>query len=400
MFAVPAPQKPLNDSHMLITRLRLKNWRNFKNLDVPLRNRTYVIGANASGKSNLLDVFRFLRDICKPAGGGLQKAIEDRGGLTKLRCLQARTDNEVEIHVAISEEADSEPMWEYTLAFKPEGKGLHRVLITREIVTQAGKAVPVLSRPDNKDKRDLLRLTQTALEQINSNTDFRDVADFFRETTYLHLVPQLLKHTEIGARILEGDPFGQGLLQRIAKTSQKTRDARLRRIQQSLEKAVPQFNQLKFEQDKITGLPHLMASYQHWRTHGAWQREDQFSDGTLRLLGLLWMLQESNSLLLLEEPELSLNDAIVAHIPLMIDRVLRKQKTFGRQVIITTHSEALLRNPIDGRAILLLEPANDGTLARVANEKELKLLSSGLSPADVLLPKTRPQGIDQLGLFA
>ena len=112
------------------------------------------------------------------------------------------------------------------------------------------------------------------------------------------------------------------------------------------------------------------------------------------------MLQESNSLLLSEEPELSLNDAIVAHIPLMIDRVLRKQKTFGRQVIITTHSEALLRNPLDGRAILLLEPASDGTLARVANDTELQLMSSGLSPAEVLLPKTHPHGIDQLGLFS
>lgn len=385
---------------MLITRLKLKNWRNFKNFDVPLRSRTYVIGANASGKSNLLDVFRFLRDICKPAGGGLQKAIEDRGGLTKLRCLQARTDNEVEIYVAISEDVDSEPSWEYTLAFKPEGKGLHRILVTREIVKRRGRATAVLNRPESKDKTDTLRLTQTAIEQINSNSDFREVADFFRETTYLHLVPQLLKHGEIGARIVEGDPFGQGLLQRIAKTPQKTRDARLRRIQQSLEKAVPQFNQLKFEQDKVTGLPHLMASYQHWRTHGAWQREDQFSDGTLRLLGLLWMLQESNSLLLLEEPELSLNDSIVAHIPLMIDRVLRKQKAFGRQVIITTHSEALLRNPLDGKAIILLEPASDGTIARVADDTELQLMSSGLSPADVLLPKTHPQGIDQLGLFA
>ncbi|WP_373981071.1 AAA family ATPase [Achromobacter sp. JD417] len=384
---------------MLITRLKLKNWRNFKNLDIPLRSRTYIIGANASGKSNLLDVFRFLRDICRPAGGGLQKAIEDRGGLKKLRCLQARTDNEIEIHVEISEEADSPAIWEYTLAFKPEGKGLHRVLVTREIVTRAGRSEPVLRRPDKEDGKDVLRRTQTAIEQINSNTQFRDVADFFSETTYLHLVPQLLKHSEIASRIVEGDPFGQGLLQRIAKTPQKTRDARLRRIQQSLEKAVPQFNQLRFEQDKITGLPHLMASYQHWRTHGAWQREDQFSDGTLRLLGLLWMLQESNSLLLLEEPELSLNDAIVAHIPLMIDRVLRKQKAFGRQVIITTHSEALLGNPLDGRAIILLEPAPDGTLARIANTTELALMQEGLSPADVLLPKTRPQGVDQLGLF-
>lgn len=384
---------------MLITRLKLKNWRNFEQLDLPLRSRTYIIGANASGKSNLLDVFRFLRDICKPAGGGLQKAIEDRGGITKLRCLQARKDIEVRIDVEISAEPDGPPIWEYTLAFKPEGKGAQRILITQETVRQHGK--PVLNRPDPSDKKDIPRLTQTALEQINANVEFRDLADFLRETTYLHLVPQLLKHGEkISGRILEDDPFGQGLLQRIAKTPQKTRDARLRRIQQALEKAVPQFSELKFEQDKITGLPHLVASYQHWRANGAWQREDQFSDGTLRLIGLLWMLQENNALLLLEEPELSLNDAIVSHIPLMIDRVLRKQKASGRQVITTTHSEALLRAPIDSRAILLLETSPHGTHARIANAIEAGLIDAGLTPAEVLMPKTRPLEIDQLGLFA
>lgn len=266
------------------------------------------------------------------------------------------------------------------------------------MVRHCGKTI--LSRPDGNDKKDLLRLTQTALEQINANLQFRDVADFFRETTYLHLVPQLLKHSEkISGRMMEDDPFGQGLLQRIAKTPQKTRDARLRRIQQALEKAVPQFSELKFDQDKVTGLPHLMASYQHWRPYGAWQREDQFSDGTLRLIGLLWMLQDSNTLLLLEEPELSLNDAIVSHIPLMVDRVLRKQKAFGRQVITTTHSEALLRTPIDSRSVLLLEPGQDGTQVRVANDVETKLMDNGLTPAEVLMPRTRPADIDQLGLF-
>ncbi|NCD10293.1 MAG: chromosome segregation protein SMC, partial [Negativicutes bacterium] len=50
---------------MLISRLRLENWRNFRELNVPLRDVTYILGANASGKSNLLDVFRFLRDVGK-----------------------------------------------------------------------------------------------------------------------------------------------------------------------------------------------------------------------------------------------------------------------------------------------------------------------------------------------
>ncbi|WP_430283111.1 AAA family ATPase, partial [Pseudomonas aeruginosa] len=249
---------------------------------------------------------------------------------------------------------------------------------------------------DNQDK---VRLTQTYIEQINANQDFREIADFFKETTYLHLVPQLLKHVEIASRVMEDDPFGQGLLQRIAKTQQRARDAKLRRIQGALENAVPQFSELKFEQDKVTGLPHLMASYKHWRNHGAWQREDQFSDGTLRLIGLLWMLQESNDLLLLEEPELSLNDAIVSHIPLMIDRVLRKQKASNRQVIITTHSEALLRNPLDSNFIILLEPGQDGTTARTADEMESSLMAAGLTPADVMLPKARPGLVDQLGLM-
>lgn len=63
---------------MWITRLKLKNWRNFKQIDIALRDRVYLIGPNASGKSNLLDVFRFLRDIAKTSGGGLQKAVKDR----------------------------------------------------------------------------------------------------------------------------------------------------------------------------------------------------------------------------------------------------------------------------------------------------------------------------------
>ncbi len=76
---------------MFITNLKLKNWRNFRDADVPVSDTTFILGANASGKSNLLDVFRFLRDICKTEGGGLQKAIAQRKGLSKLRCLHART---------------------------------------------------------------------------------------------------------------------------------------------------------------------------------------------------------------------------------------------------------------------------------------------------------------------
>lgn len=386
---------------MIVTRLVLKNWRNFRDADIPLRERTYLIGANASGKSNLLDVFRFLRDVSKPQGGGLQKAIAMRGGIQKLRCLHARKDPEVRIEVHVAESSDeSTPAWKYVLGFKPEGKGAQRILISAEEVWRRGDRNPVLLRPDSKDKSDLVRLTQTALEQIQSNADFRELASFFGETTYLHVVPQLLKYgDQIGGQRLEDDPFGQGFLERVAETPARTRDARLRRIEKALALAVPQFRELRFVSDKVTGRPHLEAMYSHHRPNAGWQREEHFSDGTLRLLGLLWVLLEGDSLLLLEEPELSLNDAIVKEIPRLLQGVQRGQKRRSRQVLISTHSEALLSNPgIDGRGVLLLQPGVEGTTVRAVDKSEATALKTGLSVAEVVLPKTRPATAEQLGL--
>ncbi|SEE12405.1 AAA family ATPase [Paraburkholderia caballeronis] len=386
---------------MQIKRLKLKNWRNFREVDVPLGPRTFVIGANASGKSNLLDVFRFLRLLAQPEGGGLQKALRDRGGLTKLRSLHARRDPEVRIELDLLDEtAESSDAWRYVLALKAEGKGQQRVVVSEERVERNG--LEVISRPDTHDMEDPERLTQTHLEQIASNTDFRVLVNFFASTTYLHLVPQLLKFgDEIGARIPESDPFGQGLMQRIAKTPKKTRDARLKRIQQALSKAVPLFSELRFDQDSITGLWHLEANFTHWRINGAWQRENQFSDGTLRLIGLLWALQEGEGLLLLEEPELSLNDGIVEHIPLLIERVLRdrKKRKSSRQVLLSTHSETLLAHVPGDAQILLIEPGPNGSTVRPPNADEERQTRHGLTPAEVLLPKTRPQSVDQLGLW-
>lgn len=385
---------------MLITKLTLKNWRNFKKVDVSLRERVYVIGPNASGKSNLLDVFRFLRDVAKPEGGGLQKAVKDRGGITKLRCLLARKDPEVSIAVELAERIDAEPIWRYVLGFKGEGKGQHRLVVSRELVEDLRDGSRPLDRPNEKDRGDIDRLTQTHLEQINTNKAFREIADFFANVTYLHLVPQLLKYADqLGGYRLEDDPFGQAFLERIAKTPDKTRNARLSKIENVLRVCVPNMRNLRFVRDKATGAPHLEAHYEHWRPDAGWQREDQFSDGTLRLLGIMWSLLDGDSLLLLEEPELSLNEDIVRRIHQLLWRMQRQAK-YRRQVFITTHSDALLQDrSIDPREVLRLEPTADGTQAVGPSKEDEALVAAGYSVAEALLPKVRPAQVDQLSLF-
>lgn len=383
---------------MRITYLKLKNWRNFRAFAVPLQDVTYLLGPNASGKSNVLDVFRFLRDVSKQTGGGLQAAVADRGGISKLRCLHARRDPEVLIEIHLSESANDEvPVWRYILGFKAEGKGAQRILVSREEVWHHGKQL--INRPDHQDQDDMMLLTQTRLEQIAANTDFRPLAEFFGSITYLHLVPQLLKFSDrIGGHRLDDDPFGQGFLTRIAKTSERTRTARLKKISEALTLAVPQFQELRFVKDDV-GRPHLEALYAHHRPNAGWQSEEQFSDGTLRLLGLLWSLLDGSSMLLLEEPEISLNDAVIKEIPLIIQRLQRNKKT-KRQVVISTHSEALLSNVgIDGRSVILLETGSDGTVGRTLREDEAMALKAGLSVAEVILPKTHPRSVNQLGLW-
>jgi len=383
---------------MIVSHIRLKNWRNFREVDVPLQERQFLIGANATGKSNFLDVFRFLRDLSKSDGGGLQAAVRCRGGVSKIRSLAARKDPEIVIDVSLSDPSQETPRWRYVLGFKQEPRGQRSTFLTKEQVYQDGRQL--VNRPTKEDGLDDARLTQTNLEQINENRDFREIAGFFESVTYLHLVPQLLRKQEASAAPPDpGDPFGLGFLERVARTPEATRQKRLRKIENVLKIAVPQLRELQFEREPASGRPHLQALYSHWRPHAGWQREDQFSDGTLRLIGLFWSLLDGRSMLLLEEPELSLNAEIVAQLAPLLKKMQRPRR---RQILISTHSQALLDDRgIDGSEVLVFQPDREGTSVTVASEEPTiaALLHSGFSVAEAALPKSAPETVRQLTLF-
>ncbi len=298
----------------------------------------------------------------------------------------------------LADASDSEPQWRYALGVRQQTRARRLPIVSYERVWRGEEQV--LNRPNEADKADPVRLTQTYLEQIGANSDFRDVARFVQSITYLHLVPQLLRYADqIQGRIIEDDPFGQSFLERVAKTPEKTRRARFRVIEGALRIAVPQLQQLQFMRDEATGRPHVQALYSHWRPNAGWQQEDQFSDGTLRLIGFLWSLLEGDSMLLLEEPELSLNGGIVSH---MAPLIYRLQKSRRRQVLISTHSDALLTEQgIDGREVLVLSPTPEGTEVEVAADiaDVRALLDAGLTVGEAALPKTRPTQASLLSLI-
>ena len=253
--------------------------------------------------------------------------------------------------------------------------------------------------PMNRIKKDPLRLTQTALEQVSENLKFREVADFFRTISYQNLLPQVVRDPRGFSPLpVQNDPFGRDFLVRLWKTKPKTRDSRLKKITSVLQCAVPQLTELQVLQDDA-GIPHLIGGYSHWRPHAAKQKEDQFSDGTLRLLGLLWTVYEGSGPLLLEEPEISLHPEVVRRLPKIFYRINRSRKE-PRQFIISTHAEEMLDSEeIGPEEVFRLEPDSNGTLLQVPDEADRQSMAAGLTPADVLMPKAAPANVGQLDLF-
>lgn len=240
---------------MFLKKLILKNWKNFQNCELELGPRLFIVGPNASGKSNFLDAIRFLKDLAKE-GGGLQKAINDRGGLSKIRCLIARQEPQVEITAEFVENFNKvKSDWKYSISIRQETRGHRQTYLKYEKVWRDSELI--VERPDAEDKKDQARLTQTFLEQINANKKFREIAKYLSSVQYLHVVPQLVRYAKLytGPGV-PGDPFGQHFLNRIAESSQKAQKSRLKKIEKALKKAVPQLKELAFKQDE-RGYPHL-----------------------------------------------------------------------------------------------------------------------------------------------
>jgi predicted ATPase len=379
--------------------LKLKNWRNFKSVDVELARRVFVVGPNASGKSNLLDVFRFLRHLTLD-GGGLAQAVRSRRGISRLRSLHQKGRNsDIEIEVRV--DFPDGHRWRYELAINRLDRAEDSPVVSRErvglTVPGGGAERELLRRPDSIDKTDPVQLTQTAIQQVARTQSFRPLVEFLRSVNYLHLVPQLVREQQAApAEWVGGDWYGRDLLYRIDGTVRQTREARLRRIGQVLRLAVPNLEKMEMVKDELSR-PHLQAAFRHWRGPAAQQDEREFSDGTLRLIGLLWAMQERSGPLLLEEPELSLHAAIVRQLAPFLSRA---QRSGGRQALVSTHSDLLMADPgIGAEEVLLVRPVQEGSeLIRGADRSDIsRALQSGLTAADVIMPLTQS---DQIDLFA
>jgi predicted ATPase len=380
-----------DESARLITHIRLRNWRNFVDVQADLGWRTIIAGPNASGKTNLLDALCFLRGLAAE-GGGLRKAVRRRGGVHKLRCLSARQLSDVGILVRAGPEENT-AHWEYELHFNQDR--LSQPVVKLERLSRMGE--DIIQRPDADDCADPERLTQSFLEQRGIFGETKALTVFLRSIRYVNVVPQLMREPD---RLVSGrvDICGAGLLESMASTPARSRNARLRKILEAVTAAVPHLSELSVYRDE-RGRPHLRARYRHWRAKGAWQSEDQFSDGTLRLIGLLWTLLDAPGPVLMEEPELALHPRVVNLLPGILTRL---QKQSGRQVLLTTSSPDFVEGEgVDPAEILVVVPAEEDTTVfrPLASSKVAALLRTETFPSPLKHQAEEEESHVQMELF-
>jgi len=78
-----------------IARISARNFRSLKNVDVPLAPLTVLIGPNGSGKTNLLNVLRFLATTVR---FDLSAALDDWGGFDH---IQRQADDTGPVRITI-----------------------------------------------------------------------------------------------------------------------------------------------------------------------------------------------------------------------------------------------------------------------------------------------------------
>ena len=83
---------------LTIKRIAVSNFKSFDYMVTELGRLNVVIGANASGKSNFVSIFKFLKDIFT---NGLDNAFAMQGGVDCVRNMNIRTSKDLSVEISI-----------------------------------------------------------------------------------------------------------------------------------------------------------------------------------------------------------------------------------------------------------------------------------------------------------
>lgn len=418
----------------MLTHLRLRDFKSFEDATLYIGPFTVIVGANASGKSNIRDAFRFVQGIGrgytlaeiiggKYGQGGQAEWAPIRGSARELIRF-GEQDFQIEVGLRIR---NTQYIYTVRIAEDESAKVGFRVIFEslgttyRTIYTSSpGGDDPVNAQAEDnhlllrmektgEQKRYGLRIAprddQPALTQV---LDFQRVARMHKDLVltiaaefegirFLDLSPELMRKPSFPGQNVLGDngenlpTVLQGICQDISKEET---------LYEWIRELTPlDVKSLEFVQDPITGLIQLAIREQNGNVISAYSA----SDGTLRFLAMLAALlgDDPAGFYFFEELD---NGIHPARLKLLADLIENATSSRRSRVVTTTHSPELLAmispETFDNLSIVYRLPGNSYAeirrsgevprLKEVANSQSIaRLLTGGWLEDSLSLSATR-----------
>ena len=391
----------IDNSGFRITRIRAKNYRSIRELDMELGPLTVLVGPNASGKSNVLDILRFIRDA---VSRGLDLAVSERRGLEGIRHRSRRSrSRDIELGFdAIAEARRGSNLRvfniEYNFALSSASGGGHRVkreygsyMFYDDMIDGTNMVKPRLFDINRKPTdRFHPRLPFFENRSILFNKDSHEseehksvlawhlfrVNQRFLEIGFQRASPNVIRRPQEQISSERLSEHGENLASVLREMQQSRRKRKIEsdsEAAQAIEKRFPGTLQRMQQRDEcfsylrddiretlthilpgitdVRSMPvggHLVLKFKHSNIAAnkeLWLDAAQESDGTLRMLALLTAIYQRRrpSLLGIEEPELAIHPGVQGALAEILD-----EASLRTQIVITTHSPDLIdRFPVD-----------------------------------------------------
>lgn len=381
-------------SSATIDYVEIENFRSIRKVRLDLERLTVLLGGNGAGKSNVVDVFRFLSESLSL---GLFTALERRAGIQAVRHRIAGTGgNPRAVGIAIGLRFPNGFLGEYSFRLTSKRGGVYYVGEERCRITSDRGAQfadlhfrngrharrPVLRVSDFEDK-DLVasvfigdvqpKPEALALPLLAAAPGLRSVFEALRSLRTYAIVPDVLREPQDPdeGKVLASDGANASSVWRGLSPVAR------RELVDLLAYAVPGIEEIRSKRyGKKRGLEFIQRTSQGRNQFDA----HQMSDGTLRLFGILLALLQPApaSLIAVEEPEVSVHLGALA----ALVEVLRTQAD-DQQVVITSHNADLI-DFVKVDELRIVRATDAGTqVSRVAKHSVKTIKAELFSPGEL-----------------
>lgn len=377
---------------MKIKKIKAENFKSYKKVDVELNDLNFIIGGNASGKSNYVNILKFFNDIIYY---GLDDAILLQGGIKYLFNSNSRKNSSILLYFEIDLEEEEKSMFrifpseknlylpnflKYTLKIKPNEKGEGYKINNEKIEIKFeqlkkekdkvyavdsfnlnvnkdsnGKIIDNFNKKNNNDEF----LTFNYIERFIKRGGnllynfFSAFGIFYRYDSKIKIynfdVNLLKSPSSIVARseLEENGSNLVNIIQQLLKNKSKKE-----KLNKLIKMILPFIDDIKIENNVNKSVFFKVKESYNKKEFPSYM----LSDGTVNILAVIIALyfQDDNDIIVLEEPERNIHPKLLSTLVNILSDVSQK-----KQIFVTTHNPFIIKEA-KLEDVILVSRDNDG----------------------------------------